>query len=88
MAPTRFSENMNDVPLEPMRPVRVVLHVQAPPPRKPWGYSKPISQPALNGHVAKCGAQALQLSDEELAANGEFTHEINAALNITDAGER
>lgn len=38
--------------------------------------------------MAKCGAQALQLSDEELAANGEFTHEIDAALNITDAGAR
>ena len=58
------------------------------PPRKPWGYSKPIKQPALNGRLAKCGADALQLTDSELAADGEFTHSIDCALQIGDPGAK
>lgn len=62
------------------------MSLQAPSPRKPWGYSAPISQPALNGLVAKCGADALQLSDDQLRADGEFTHDIDLALKMDDPG--
>lgn len=56
-----------------------------------WGYQAPVPQPGLvhgTRRRAKCGADCLQYSNEELRTLGEYTHQVATALAMGSTDNR